>query len=103
MAADGWEILFAFLVLNMPRAPLFVDFIPVLPERDASAFARLTVFERMGDGRRRWVRDRSVRDLSARQRGIRIDLECDGDQRQNKNDGQGSHHRIVARDLGKIG
>ena len=81
MAADGWEILFAFLVLNMPRAPLFVDFIPVLPERDASAFARLTVFERMGDGRRRWVRDRSVRDLSARQRGIRIDLEGDGDQR----------------------
>ena len=66
----------------MPRAPLFVDLIPVPPERDAfAAFARLTVFERMGDGRRRWVRDRSVRDLSARQRGIRIDLEGDGDQR----------------------
>src|ERR1700687_2703537 len=68
----------------MPRAPLFVDLIPVPPERDASAFARLTVFERMGDGRRRWVRDRSVRDLSARQRGIRIDLEGDGDQRRTK-------------------
>src|SRR3977135_2129646 len=40
----------------------------------------------MGDGRRRWVRDRSVRDLSARQRGIRIDLEGDGDQRQAEDD-----------------
>ena len=77
----------------MPRAPLFVDFIPVLPERDASAFARLTVFERMGDGRRRWVRDRSVRDLSARQRGIRIDFEGDGDQRERQDDGHGSHGR----------
>ena len=40
----------------------------------------------MGDGRRRWVQDRSVRDLSARQRGIRIDLEGDGDQRQAEDD-----------------
>ncbi len=57
----------------------------------------------MGDCHRRGVRGSSMRDLRARQRGIRIDLECDGDQRQNKNDGQGSHHQIVARDLGKIG
>jgi hypothetical protein len=34
------------------------------------------------------------RNLRARQRGIRIDLECDGDQRQDENDGHGSHGRV---------
>ena len=41
----------------------------------------LTAFEAMGNGRRRGVRGSSVRDLCARQRSIRIDLEGDGDQR----------------------
>jgi hypothetical protein len=36
----------------------------------------------MADGGRYGVRGRSVRDLSARQRGIRIDFERDGDQRE---------------------
>ena len=46
-----------------------------------AALPRLTVFESMGDGHRRRIRGSSVRDLCARQRGIRIDLEGDGDQR----------------------
>ncbi len=47
--------------------------------RPHGASALLTASERMGDGRRHRVRRSSVRDLSARQRGIRIDFEGDGD------------------------
>jgi hypothetical protein len=43
---------------------------------------------------RRRVRGGSVRNLCARQHGIRIDLECDGDQRRDENDGQGAHSRV---------
>jgi hypothetical protein len=72
-------------------------------ERIASRAAlERTPVERMGDGHRRRIW-RGARDLRARQRGIRIDLECDGDQRHNKNDGQGPHRQIVARDCGQIG
>jgi hypothetical protein len=42
---------------------------------------RLTAFERMGDGRPRRIRGGRVRDLSARQRCIRIYLQREGDQR----------------------
>jgi hypothetical protein len=45
----------------------------------------------MGDSQSRRVRGSSVKDLCARQRGIRIDLEGDGDQRQYKNADKGSH------------
>ncbi len=62
---------------------------PCVPRRKAQprsstrqcANARLTVFEPMGDGGRCRIRRSSVRDLGARQRSIRIDLEGDGDQR----------------------
>ena len=59
-----------------------------------AAFARLTASERMGDGRRHRVRRSSVRDLGARQRGIRIDFEGDGDQRERQDDGHGSHGSV---------
>ncbi len=51
----------------------------------------------MGDGRRHRVRRDSVRDLSARQRDIRIDFEGDGDQRERQDDGHGSHGRHLPR------
>jgi hypothetical protein len=53
-------------------------------------FSRLTTFERMGDGRCRRIW-RGAREFRARQHCIRINLECDGDQRQRENDGHGSH------------
>jgi hypothetical protein len=60
----------------------------VLAQRTV-AFASLIAFEPMGDGQCHRVRASSVR--HARQPGIRIDLEGDGDQRQYKNDNNGSH------------
>ena len=63
---------------------------------------RPAAFKRMADSRchRIW---RGTREFRARQHCIRINLERDRDQRQGENDGHGSHHRMVARDLGKIG
>jgi hypothetical protein len=63
---------------------------------------RLTAFERMCDSRCRGIW-RGAREFRARQHCIRINLKCDRNQRQGENDGHGSHGRIVARDLGKIG
>jgi hypothetical protein len=60
----------------------------VLAQRTV-VFASLIAFEPMGDGQCHRVRASSVR--HARQPGIRIDLEGDGDQRQYKNDNNGSH------------
>jgi hypothetical protein len=62
----------------------------------------LAAFKCMSDSRCHWIW-RGAREFRARQHCIRINLECDGDQRQGENDGHGSHGRIVARDLGKIG
>ena len=59
-----------------------------------AAFARLTASERMGDGRRHGVRRGSARDPSACQRGIRIDFEGDGDQRERQDDSHGFHGSI---------
>ena len=59
--------------------------------RPSRRIALLIASERMGDGRRHRVRRDSVRDLSARQLGIRIDFEGDGDQRERQDDGHGSH------------
>jgi hypothetical protein len=73
----------------------------IIPKPSGAALEPIPV-ERMGDSRCRRIW-RGARNLSARQRGIRIDLECDGDQRQNKNDGQGPHRQIVSRDCGQIG
>jgi hypothetical protein len=63
----------------------------VLAQRTV-AFASLIAFEPMGDGQCHRVRASSVR--HARQPGIRIDLEGDGDQRQYKNDNNGSHGHV---------
>jgi hypothetical protein len=57
---------------------------PDAPKRRGAvscASVSLTAFERMGDGRPRRIRGSRVRDLSARQRGIRIYLQREGDQR----------------------
>ena len=59
---------------------------------------RLTALERVGNGRCRSIWRGSLRDFSAGQRGIRIDLEGDGDQRQDEDDGQGFHGRFVTPD-----
>jgi len=66
-------------------------------------FSRLPGSEPVGDSCCRRIRGSNVRDISAHQRGVRIDLKGDGDQRKYKDDGQGSHGRIVARDWGQIG
>jgi hypothetical protein len=55
-----------------------------------AAFASLTAFEPMGDSQCCWIRP-GMRGPSAHQLGFRIDLESDGDQRQYKNDDNGSH------------
>jgi hypothetical protein len=56
---------------------------------------RLTGLERVDNGRgHRIIGLGSVRDFCARQNGVRIDLEGDGDQREDENDGQGSHGRF---------
>jgi hypothetical protein len=49
-----------------------------------------TSFEAMGDSQSHRIRS-SVRNFCARQRCIRIDFKGDRDQRQYKNDNQGSH------------
>ena len=48
----------------------------------------------MGDGRRHGIRRGGARDPGACQRGIRIDFEGDGDQRERQDDGHGSHGSI---------
>jgi hypothetical protein len=58
---------------------------------------RLAAFKCMGDSRCHWIW-RGAREFRARQHCIRINLECDGNQRQGENDGHGSHGRIFARD-----
>src|SRR6476619_6507666 len=55
-----------------------------------AAFASLTAFEPMGDGQCCRIRP-GMRGPSAHQLGFRIDPESDGDQRQYKNDDNGSH------------
>jgi hypothetical protein len=55
-----------------------------------AAFA-LPLFEPVGDCCCRRVRDSNVRDIFAHQRGVRIDLKGDGNQRKYKDGGQGSH------------
>jgi hypothetical protein len=60
-----------------------------LPQLGA-AFASLTGFEPMGDSQCCWIRP-GMRSPSAHQLGFRIDPESDGDQRQYKNDDNGSH------------
>jgi hypothetical protein len=56
------------------------------------------VFEPVGDRCYRKVRCGNVRDILAHQRGVRIDLKGDGNQRKYKDGGQGSHRGIVVRD-----
>jgi hypothetical protein len=44
----------------------------------------------------------SMRGLSTRQRGVRIDFAGNGDQREFEDDDRSSHGRFLARECGKI-
>jgi hypothetical protein len=74
-----------------------VQRVSVLERNDAARSERL-VFEPVGDRCYRKVRCGNVRDIIAHQRGVRIDLKGDGNQRKYKDGGQGSHRGIVVRD-----
>jgi hypothetical protein len=64
----------------------------------------LTVLEAMIYSPGRRIRCRLMRgDISAGQRGVRIDLEGDGGERQYKNDDESSHGPVVAAECGGIG
>jgi hypothetical protein len=62
--------------------------------RAAPSCGRLAGLETVGNGHCRRIWRSSLRDFCACQRSVRIDLEGDGDQREDENDGQGSHGRF---------